>query len=374
MSSTYRSATGRPRDALWPPLGLRLTICGFTLIELVVVIGIIGALVSLLLPAIQASREAARRGRCANNLRQIGLALTLYHDLVGSLPIGHLLQYDPRYEVRPFNQPQCHSGVGDKSFLVLILPEAGFTPLYNAINQDLSVYGWENRTIFAVSVGMFACPSDSHSGSPEPMNMSQLVSSGKAQAGERLQAVFTSYVGCFGSLEVAAFPHAANHCRPDTRTIVQCNGLLNDLSPMRFSAVADGLSNTMLVAERATATLGDLTGPDTAWGWYFSSTPSDSLFTATCPPNLFKTDVALVPPSAASSLHPGGLNILMCDGSGHFVKETVQSWPVDLNAVLVRPLGATLNVGGWWDDLPPAGIWQALSTRAGGEPVDSTGY
>ncbi len=374
MPSKSRSATACPSDAYWSTSSSGTPHPGFTLIELVVVLGIIAVLVGFLLPAVQSAREAARRSECANNLRQIGLAIDAYHERCGSLPIGHLLNYDPRYEKTPPGHPDCHSGAGDKSFLVLILPDLGMGPLYNAINQDLSIYSRENRTIFAVSVGTMACPSDPDAGTPRPMDLHSLVLGGEADEGEHLDAAFTSYVGSFGSLPVVAFPNPANQCKPDPRAVAQCNGCLNDVSPLTFSAIADGLSNTMLAAERSTTMLADARGPDPRHGWFFSSTSSDTLFFATFPPNLYKLDVAQVLPSAASSLHPGGLNVLFCDGSCRFIKETIQSWPVDLDALIPDPLGATETPGRWWINLPPVGVWQALSTRADGETIDAMAY
>jgi prepilin-type N-terminal cleavage/methylation domain-containing protein len=95
---------------------------GFTLIEVLVVIAIIGLIVALLLPAVQAAREAARRMQCANNLKQIGLALHGYHDAVGSLPWGQ----------GPF-------GWNDWGALALVLPHMEQGDLFNGINfsQDL---------------------------------------------------------------------------------------------------------------------------------------------------------------------------------------------------------------------------------------------
>lgn len=95
---------------------------GFTLIELTVVVAIVGLLVCLILPAVQAARETSRRIQCLNNLHQIGTAIHGYHEVYGSLPAGHLREYDPRSpSVGAF--PPCTSESGEKSFLTLILPE-----------------------------------------------------------------------------------------------------------------------------------------------------------------------------------------------------------------------------------------------------------
>jgi prepilin-type N-terminal cleavage/methylation domain-containing protein/prepilin-type processing-associated H-X9-DG protein len=344
---------------------------GFTLIELLVVIAIVGLLAVLVLPAVQSARESARRAQCLNNLHQIGTALHSYTESDGALPVGHMRNYDPR--IATGDSPCSSSREGEKSFLVSILPQIDQQSLFNALNSSTTIYGFENRTIFAVSVGAYACPSDPDALGARAISTSHLVSLGLAQPGQALNASFTSYTGCFGSLFVVAYPSPINACKPNALAIAQANGCFSDVTPIRLASVSDGLSNTIFVAERATTGLRDADGPNSRSGWWFSSTFGDTIFCATLPPNLFRDENAVVPPSAASSMHPGGLNVLMGDGAVRFLKESIQCWPVDLSGLGV-PQGATFNGTGFWGNLPKSGIWQSLSTRAGGEMVGSDAY
>jgi len=129
--------------------------CGFTLIELLVVIAIIAVLIALLLPAVQAAREAARRTQCVNNLKQIGLAMHNYHDVIGAFPPAGMTGYTGSGGWAPFSA-HCY-----------LLPYLEQAPLYNSINflvQTDPVDGGNtahNTTAKFTRVGSFICPSDS---------------------------------------------------------------------------------------------------------------------------------------------------------------------------------------------------------------------
>ena len=132
---------------------------GFTLIELLVVISIIGVLASLLLPAVQSSREAARRSQCLNNLKQLGLAISNYESLHATLPPGRV-----RSRV---------DGLGLVfSAFAQILPQLDQKPVYDSINFNLNadrgIGGPENDTARRTRFAAFLCPSDTTSDADKP--------------------------------------------------------------------------------------------------------------------------------------------------------------------------------------------------------------
>lgn len=290
-----------------------------------------------------------------NNLRQIGLALHGYHEAVGSLPPGRYQLYDPRY-TGP--NPPCSATSVDKSFLVQILPYIDNLPLFNAINQNLAILGPENTTVWSVSISAFACPSDVAAGAPHVLNPAYLPTSGiPGLAGDRYLMVYTSYAGCFGSLNTRALPTESTNCFVASQKIAQNDGCFNDRSPIRFASVTDGLCQTICGAERT-----NFIDQFDKYGWYVTGNLGDTLFTALDPPNLFDAAGSGQPvPGSASSFHPGGLNVLMCDASARFIKSSIQSWQFDL--LRLRPAGATINPGGWWENLPTPGVWQHLATH-----------
>src|SRR5262249_51051295 len=129
---------------------------GFTLIELLVVIAIIGVLIALLLPAVQAAREAARRSQCLNNLKQLGLAMANYEGAQGSYPMAYFQQHYPT----GWASSPPYGGWDSAGPMVTILPYLEQAPVFAAWNSDLGMYSDENATVIGTGVSTIWCPSD----------------------------------------------------------------------------------------------------------------------------------------------------------------------------------------------------------------------
>jgi prepilin-type N-terminal cleavage/methylation domain-containing protein len=298
----------------------------FTLVELLVVIAIIGILVALLLPAVQAAREAARRAQCKNNLKQIGLALHNYESARGVFPPGYTSAATTK------NGPGTGPGWGWGAYILPYLEESALfqqIDLKSNIEVDMS----PNKDLRVMNLQVFRCPSDSV----------EVPIFDVTGASPSTQVAFGNYVGVAGTYEVSVYPDDGN-------------GVLFRNRSIAIKQITDGLSHTMMVSERASRQ-----SPETTWvgavvgavippkvSGYENEGPPALVLTNTGPsrdqngqpianPRVPNNTLGHVEDS--NSMHPQGVDIMFCDGS-------VQ----------------TIN-----NDIDPD-VWVALGTRAGSEP------
>jgi prepilin-type N-terminal cleavage/methylation domain-containing protein/prepilin-type processing-associated H-X9-DG protein len=351
---------------------------GFTLIELLVVIAIIGVLIALLLPAVQAAREAARRAQCLNNLKQIGLAIHNYENTNGVFPPGRINTYIA-------GNGHCWGAYSQ------LLPFVEQQTVFNAMNFSMNpdpdyttTSAVVNATAAILQVNIFMCPSD---GAPTSV-----------QVGGGMYGVHNYLLNVGSGYSVVQIPPA-----PMTAP----NGIFFENSAVRIADITDGTSQTICISETRRSVLGAPTGfssaaafaKDHLGGFVLTGNNtagnappivSDSDYAARCltnsPPGFQPTRGVKwlygapghsmynhrrtpndkyydcrggLPHSDKSpadwqnlslnitsrSYHPGGVNSLFCDGHVQFIKDSVS---VD--------------------------TWQALGSRNGGEAISGDAY
>jgi prepilin-type N-terminal cleavage/methylation domain-containing protein len=268
---------------------------GFTLVELLVVIAIIGILIALLLPAVQAAREAARRSQCLNNLKQLSLGLHNYHDAFKTFP-----------------PPGINSN--QMSWHVLLLPFIEQTALHDQFNFDAGYYTGAGKMPNSLTrVDAFLCPSNSDDAD-------------ERSASEQIGGVYVftwHYFGVMGPFGYNTTMAQDYKCTGPTEAfggwctqgaIVYPNG-------QKIASFLDGTSNTLL--------LGELAYPDFAhrrsWVRGYYSDTRGTLFPGSknvrYPIN--SEDISTWNNDAFGSNHPGGCQFSIADGSGRLVSETI---------------------------------------------------
>jgi prepilin-type N-terminal cleavage/methylation domain-containing protein/prepilin-type processing-associated H-X9-DG protein len=310
----------------------------FTLVELLVVIAIIGVLVALLLPAVQAAREASRRTSCANNLRQIAIALQNHHGALHVFPKGRGKPFPLVFSVH--------------SYLLPYVEEENLQDLIDYSSPPLtfgSFSGAANAKAAETVIPFFLCPSDN--GHVPGLTFGP-----------------TNYVANTGTGTVL-FGHLANGgdgvffdgsqiairriTDGTAHTAAFSESLLGDSQPssgavplssrLHVLELASGSDTTDTACGAGTGTWSSVRGAKWINGHY-----GDTLYNHYYPPNSEHWDCgnafhnkAL---TSARSTHPGGAQLLFCDGHASFIEETIE-----------------------------LAIWRALATRAGAETIDRTG-
>jgi prepilin-type N-terminal cleavage/methylation domain-containing protein len=312
---------------------------GFTLVELLVVIAIIGVLIALLLPAVQAAREAARRTHCANNLKQIGIALHNYHDVLLSFPPGNI------------TDGTCCSALSHITWPLSILSYIEGQNLGDRYNVNLPNENAANAFVRTQRVAVYECPGDIHKGR---------IYRPASGPGSGLDYATGSYRGMGGvGWQFNGEPLYRRQWDSSDILSVECprirkgvlhwigkvNNQPNEYTCERIATITDGTSNTLMVGEYTTKTTERRT---TFWAYAYTSFALS---------NATPDSLTLIPDFARcatrgddnpckrawGSFHPGIVQFVRCDGSVSNISTTIN---------LTTYLGMATIGGGEANQLP----------------------
>jgi prepilin-type N-terminal cleavage/methylation domain-containing protein/prepilin-type processing-associated H-X9-DG protein len=333
---------------------------GFTLVELLVVITIIGILIALLLPAVQSAREAARRLQCQNNIKQLGLALHNYHAVAKAFP--------PAMNI-PAGEDPATTAKWKENWVITILPNVEQDALRHSFDLTKPISDSANRTARGTRLACMLCPTDGN----------QKVLYSRANEGDNWGRGNYAANGSLDQINGAgaAGPRAGIWTSPLRRGVMGCNASVS------IDEISDGTSNTILLEElRVGLFSGDRRGT-----WAMGACGASSVFghgvTDPGPNNCSPMGDALAEcgdiiaaigqatlnqecmgcdaggvsmQATARSQHTGGVNICLCDGSVRFLSDYVEK--------------ATK----WSTDPNDFKVWERLNASADGMTLDGSAF
>lgn len=309
---------------------------GFTLVELLVVISVIGVLTALLLPAVHAAREASRRAVCSNNLKQIGLALQGFHQAKNCFPVGTALKAyadsDPLTTLSSSDRNKVlNNGPYHPGLFAMILPYFEQENLYNKLRMDQAIDEGVNVTVGQTVISQYLCPTAEHRYGLQKAPHSNPLTD------PTMQFAVSDYNGLNGANRLySAAPGAS---------LLQDHGGFAERKQLRMAGFRDGTSQTIDVAEtvdfgrgvwihgrphynQAAYAINSLNGYD--------NLPSKPVY-----PDGSSSSLAIRGPGKGtggtwgiSSAHSGGAHALFVDGSVHLLSESVS--PRTLTALITR--------------------------------------